>query len=350
MLTAEGKVKHEGYTTDIITDLALDWLEKRDASKPFFLMYQHKAPHRNWMPGPKHLDLYDDVLIPEPETLFDDYAGRATPAAKQEMTVAEHLTPHDLKLAPQQGLTPQQRKTFEAAYADENEALSRSRLTEEGLVKWNYQRYVKDYLRCVASLDDNVGRVLDWLDESGLAQNTIVIYSSDNGWYLGEHGWYDKRWMYEESFRTPLLVRWPGVVKPGSTSEALSMNLDFASTFLEAAGVAIPEDMQGRSLVPILKGEQPADWRTSVYYHYYEFPGAHSVARQYGVRTDRYKLIRYYQSGEGELFDLQEDPHEMQSRYDDPAYADIRKDLEAELSRLRAQYGDAEGEAADAEK
>lgn len=346
MLTAEGKVKHEGYTTDIITDLALDWLEKRDASKPFFLMYQHKAPHRNWMPGPKHLDLYDDVLIPEPETLYDDYAGRATPAKKQEMTVARHLTPHDLKLAPQNGLTPAQRKTFEAAYADENDALSRSRLTEEGRVKWNYQRYAKDYLRCVASLDDNVGRVLDWLDESGLAQNTIVIYSSDNGWYLGEHGWYDKRWMYEESFRTPLLVRWPAAVKPGSTSDALAMNLDFASTFLEAAGVEIPADLQGRSLVPILKGAQPEDWRKSVYYHYYEFPGAHSVARHYGVRTDRYKLIRYYQTGEGELFDLQEDPNELQSQYDDPAYAEIRKELEAELARLRTQYGDSEGEAA----
>ena len=207
-------------------------------------------------------------------------------------------------------------------------------------MQWKYQRYVKDYLRCIASVDDNVGRVLDYLDETGLAKNTIVIYTSDQGWYLGEHGWYDKRWMYEESFRTPLLVRWPGKVKAGSTSQRMVMNLDFAETFLDVAGADIPDDMQGRSIKPILAGKDPKDWRNSVYYHYYEYPGWHSVQKHYGVRTDRHKLIHFYEIDEWEMYDLETDPNELKSIYDSPDHQAIQAELKKELKRLRKQYKD----------
>ena len=333
-------IKRQGYTTDVITDLTLEWLQQRNDDQPFFLMYQHKAPHRNWQPGPKYLTKYDDVTIPEPATLFDDYSGRASPAAQQTMTIREHLTPRDLKLVPQRGLTDEQRAAWDAAYGPKNLAFEEAQLEGVDLIKWKYQRYVKDYLRCVASVDDNVGRVLDYLDETGLAENTIVIYTSDQGWYLGEHGWYDKRWMYEESFRTPLMIRWPGKIEPGSVNDDMVMNLDFAQTFLEAAGEPDPEDMQGESILPILEGQTPGDWRKSVYYHYYEFPGAHSVRRHYGVRDGRYKLIHYYHVGEWELFDLEKDPHEMQSVYADTAYEPVKTKMLAELNRLRDYYGD----------
>lgn len=344
MLTADGVVPHEGYTTDIITDVALEWLQKgRDGDKPFFLMCHHKAPHRNWQPGPKYLHKYDGETIPEPATLFDDYAGRGSPAHQQKMTIAKDMNEHDLKLVRQRAkMTDQQRATFEEAYAAKNEAFEQAGLEGKELVKWKYQRYVKDYLRCVDSVDENVGRILDYLDSSGLAKNTVVIYTSDQGWYLGEHGWFDKRWMYEESFRTPLLVRWPGHVKPGSVCDAMAMNLDFAETFLDLAGETIPDDMQGRSLKPVLLDHEPADWRTSLYYHYYEYPGAHSVRRHYGVRTDRYKLIYFYEDdvNEWELYDLQQDPHEMRSVYADPDYRDVVRELKTELERLRDKYKD----------
>ena len=345
MKTAQGDdpsqvIKREGYTTDVITDLTLDWLQQRSEDQPFFLMYQHKAPHRNWQPGPKYLTKYDDVTIPEPETLFDDYSGRASPARQQTMTIREHLTPRDLKLVPPPGLTDEQRAAWDAAYGPKNLAFEEAQLKGVDLIKWKYQRYVKDYLRCVASVDDNVGRVLDYLDETGLAENTIVIYTSDQGWYLGEHGWYDKRWMYEESFRTPLMIRWPGKIEPGSVNDDMVMNLDFAQTFLEAAGEPDPEEMQGESFLPILQGQTPDDWRTSVYYHYYEFPGAHSVRRHYGVRDERYKLIHYYHVGEWELFDLNKDPQEMRSVYAEAAYEPVKARMLAELNRLREYYGD----------
>lgn len=343
MKTPNGIVKHTGYTTDIITDLALDWLKDgRDKEKPFLLMYQHKAPHRNWQPGPDYLTKYDGETIPEPDTLFDDYSGRGTPAKTQKMAVAKDLNANDLKLTKPRGLTPEQLAVWTKAYDPKNEEFKAAKLEGKELVKWKYQRYVKDYLRCVAAVDDNVGRVLDYLDDSGLAKNTVVFYSSDQGWWLGEHGWFDKRWMYEESFRTPLLVRWPGVVKPGSTSNAMCMNLDFAQTFLEIAGAKDSGGMQGASIVPVLKGETPVDWRKSVYYHYYEFPGAHSVRRHYGVRTDRYKLIHFYEADvdEWELYDLEKDPHEMKSVYGDPSYADVLQDMQQELDRIRKQYAD----------
>jgi len=363
--TQAGDVRHTGYTTDIITDRALAWLEDgRDPGKPFVLMYQHKAPHRNWMPDMKHVDLYEDVDLPEPATLFDDYTHRAPGASRTEMTIANHMFGmYDLKLPVGfEGASPawernylnemndEQRAAWEAAYADRNAAFleewNAGRLAGDDLTRFKYQRYIKDYLRVIAAVDDNLGRVLDYLDESGLADSTIVIYTSDQGFFLGDHGWYDKRWMYEESLRSPLLVRWPGVVEPGSRSSALVQNLDFAETFLDAAGVAVPEQMQGKSLVPLLRGEADADgFRDAAYYHYYEYPQPHRVPAHYGLRTSRYKLIRYPMFDAWELFDLEQDPRELRSVYDDPAYAEVVAPLTARLRELQAQYGDLDAEA-----
>ncbi len=341
--------EHTGYTTEIIGDKALSWLEKgREKDKPFMLMFQHKAPHRNWMPAPKYLNWLDDVEIAEPETLFDDYSGRESPAHNQAMTIATHMNDNDLKLTVPRGLTPEQLKVWNEAYTLKNEAYlaKRDSMSEKEIIQWKYQRYAKDYLRCVKSVDDEIGRLLDYLETNGLAENTVVMYSSDQGWYLGEHGWFDKRWMYEESLVTPLLARWPGVIKPGSVNEKdIASNLDFAETFLDIAGVDVPNDMQGASLVPLFKGQTPDDWRTSFYYHYYEFPGAHSVNRHFGVTDGTHKLIHYYgpnhDGGEidtWELFDLSRDPHELRSQANNPEYADIRKKLEVELERLRQLY------------
>lgn len=331
--------KYTGYTTDIITDLAMEWLKNdRDQSKPFMLMYQHKAPHREWSPGPKYLHLYDDVKIPEPPTLFDDYSGRGTAAHTQDMTIAKTMTERDLKLVPPPYLNAEQLKTWNAAYEPKNKDFREANLKGKDLVRWKYQRYIKDYLRCIASVDDNVGRVLDYLEESGLAENTIVIYSSDQGFYLGEHGWFDKRFMYEESYRQPLMVRWPGVVKLGSVSKEIVSNVDFAETFLDLAGVPTPPAMQGKSILPILKGNVPKDWRKSHYYQYYEFEAksrtAHMVRRHRGVRTGRYKLIHFYNLDEWELFDLEKDPLEMQSVYGQTPYAEIQAQLHQELEKL----------------
>jgi arylsulfatase A-like enzyme len=346
---ADGKPvtrKHTGYTTEIITEKTLDWLKNgRDGDKPFMVMYQHKAPHRNWRPAPKYLNWLDDVTIPEPETLWDDYKGRTQSASRQQMTVRDHLTPRDLKLTNYGNMNEEQKKVWDAAYGPKNRAFEAKKdsMTEEELIKWKYQRYVKDYLRCVKSVDDGIGEVLDYLDEAGLAENTIVIYSSDQGWYLGEHGWYDKRWMYEESLRTPLLVRWPGVVDPGSTNDDIVSNLDFAETFLDVAGVEIPSDMQGRSLVPLLKGNTPDDWRDVFYYHYYENPGAHNVARHYGVTDGEHKLIHFYAlQGEAlddwELFDLKKDPNELQSVYGSTDYSDVQQRLHKQLTAAREKF------------
>ena len=341
MLKNGERTKHVGYTTDIITDLSLNWLkDKRDSKRPFMLMYQHKAPHRNWQPGPKHLTMYDDVTIPEPATLFDDYSGRGKAAHTQDMTIAKTMTPGDLKLKAPGNLTPEQRKAWDAAYEPKNKAFREANLEGKELVRWKYQRYVKDYLRCIASVDDNVGRMLDYLDESGLAENTVVIYCSDQGFYLGEHGWFDKRFMYQESLKTPFVARWPGVIKPGTVNTDIVSPLDFAETFLDIAGAKIPGDMQGKSLVSIMKGNTPKDWRKSFYYHYYEFPGWHDVRRHYGVMDGRYKLIHFYEPDvdEWELFDLQSDPTEVTSVYGSKQYAKVQADLKAELLRLREHY------------
>ena len=340
MLRNGQRNRHTGYTTDIITDLALDWLKNgRDRTKPFMLMYQHKAPHRNWQPGPKQLDLYKDVTIPEPDTLFDDYATRAAPAKTQDMSIEKTMNAADLKLTPPAGLTPEQKAKWDAAYEEENRAFRAANLQGKDLVRWKYQRYMKDYLRSIASVDENVGRVLDYLDETGLAENTVVVYSSDQGFYLGEHGWFDKRWMYEESLRTPLLIRWPGVVKPGSVNKDIVSNLDFAETFLDIAGVEVPGDMQGRSLVPLLKGTTPADWRKSFYYHYYEYPGVHSVRRHCGVADGRMKLIHFYEPevDQWEMYDLANDPKELNNVFGRPEYSADQVRLTEELARLRRQ-------------
>lgn len=341
------RVEYTGYTTDLITDLSLEWLEhQRDPGKPFLLMCQHKAPHREWEPPLKYLHLFDNVTIPEPATLFDDYAGRGEAEKTQDMSIAKTMNDRDLKLTTPRDLNDEQRKVWEAAYGPKNEAFKKANLTGKDLIRWKYQRYLKDYLRCIRSVDDSVGRILDYLDRSGLANNTIVVYCSDQGFYLGEHGWFDKRWIFEESLRTPLIVRWPGTIQPGTRNRTdIVSNLDFAATFCEIAGINVPADMQGRSHAPVLKGQTPADWRKSFYYHYYEWPAVHNVRPHYGVATDRYKLVRFYGDVDyWELFDLQKDPQELINVCDDPAYAQVREQLHAELVRLQKQYGDTEPE------
>ncbi len=354
-LTPAGKKRFEGYVTDLITDKALHWLDnERDADKPFMLMIQHKAPHREWEPGPEHLNTFDDVSMPEPPTLFDDYAGRGTAAHEQDMSIDKTMRMHeDLKVWPEDApeeewgpskhahrrMNAKQRKDWAEAYKDKNDAFHEAGLEGKELLRWKYQRYMKDYLRCIRSVDDNVGRVLDYLEENGLDQNTVVFYSSDQSFYLGEHGWFDKRFIYEESLRTPLMVRWPGTVEAGSQTERLAQNLDCAETFLEMAGLPVPEDMQGHSLVPLMRGDSPPDWRKSIYYHYYEGEGrVHNVYRHYGVRTERYKLVYFYPLDEWEFFDLEKDPHEMQSQYANPGYADRVQELKDELARLREEF------------
>ena len=301
-------------------------------------MYQHKAPHRRWDPGPDQLTLYDEVEIPEPETLFDDYADRTSATLTQEMTIREHLDDRDLKFVAPPELTDEQRAVWDAAYEPKNAAFRAANLAGDDLVRWKYQRYIKDYLRTIASVDDNVGRLLDYLEDTGLAENTIVVYTSDQGFYLGDHGWFDKRWMYEESLRTPLIVRWPDVIAPGSENRDLVQNLDFAETLLDVAGVAIPDVMQGRSLLPLLQGNRPEDWRDAIYYQYFEYPGWHMVRRHYGVRTLRHKLIYYYEIDEWELFDLRNDPRELHNEWGNPRYAGILIDLTKRIRELREEY------------
>ena len=351
--------RYDGYVTDIITDICLDWLKGRSGDKPFCLIYQHKAPHRNWQPGPDHLTMYDDVELSEPETLFDDYSTRSAAAHDQAMTIGGHMYPaYDLKVSPPSEddemdknlwkntfgrLTEEQQEDWNEAYSGKNESFRRANLQGDDLVRWKYQRYLKDYLRCIASVDDNVGRLLDYLDETGLAENTIVVYTSDQGFYLGEHGWFDKRFMYEESLRMPFLVRYPKAIRPGTVNDNIVVNIDFAPTFLDYAGVKVPSDMQGESLRPLLEGGNAPSWRKAMYYHYYEYPGAHNVKRHYGIRTERYKLIHfYYDIDAWELYDLKNDPHELNNLYNNPTYAGIIRDLKAQLESLRKQYGDSD--------
>lgn len=361
MLSKDGRRKVPGYCTDIVTDLALDWLkENSESEKPFMLMCQHKAPHRTWMPALRHLNLYDDIEVPTPSTLFDKFEDNASPARHQELEIDRHMNlVYDLFVDPYEGwdpkegksldrsgfrnlktMTPKQRKAWDAAYGPKNEAFLKAKLTGRELVKWKYQRYIKNYLRCVKGVDESVGKILKYLDDAGLSENTIVIYSSDQGFYLGDHGWYDKRWMYEESLKMPLIVKWPGVTKPGSVNKNLVQNLDYAETFLDIAKTEIPDDMQGVSMVPLLKGKTPSDWRKSIYYHYYEFPSVHMVAKQFGIRSERYKLIRFYQFDEWEFYDLEKDPKELTNQYNNPEYQSEIARMKKELSSLRAGYGD----------
>lgn len=315
MIEMGQRTKRTGYATDIITDLAIDFIKGRPKDKPFFLMYHHKAPHRNWQPDERHRLQYEHYVPPVPATFDDDYAGKSDASRNATMHIDADLTPNDLKQDPPSGLSAAELKT------------------------WKLTRYLQDYLACVQSVDDNLGRFLDFLDESGLAANTIVIYTSDQGFFLGEHNFFDKRFMYEESLRTPLVVRWPGHVAPGAVSTAMALNLDFAPTFLDAAGAKVPGDMQGRSLVPLLAGQTPADWRTSMYYRYYH-PGHHNVAPHLGVRTTRYKLIYFNTLDQWELYDLRDDPGEMHNLYADPRQRSTVETLRKELQRLKTLYKD----------
>lgn len=343
-LTTEGKHREEGYVSDLVTSKAIQWLEdQRDQTKPFLLMVQHKAPHRDWSPAPQYLNTFDDINFPEPDTLFDDYNGRGSAARNQDMSIEKSmLLGSDLKVDAYftnryNRMTENQIKLFQKAYADESKYLMENKLSGDDLVRWKYQRYIKDYLRCIKSVDDSVGAVWNWLDDHNLLENTIFIYSSDQGFYLGEHGWFDKRFMYDESYRTPLLMSWPGMIEPGSVSSNLVSNLDFAQTFIEAAGGDAHERMQGQSLISLFNDED-SDWRNSHYYHYYEYPGWHMVYRHEGVYDGRYKLINFYDVNEWELYDCKADPQEMKNCYDDPSYQQEADRLHAELNRLRNFY------------
>ncbi|MBI3423453.1 MAG: sulfatase [Acidobacteria bacterium] len=315
MIEMGQRKKYPGYATDIITDLSLEFMQKRPQDKPFFLMYHHKAPHRNWQPDEKHRKQFENVEVPIPATFDDDYKGKSDAARQSTMHIDVDLNESDLKMKPPEGLSG------------------------AALKRWKYQRYMRDYLACVASVDDNIGRVLDWLDKSGLAKNTIVIYTSDQGFFLGEHNFFDKRFMYEESLRMPFLIRWPNKIKAGSVSKGMILNVDFAPMMLDAAGEKVPADMQGRSFLPLLTGRMPRDWRTSMYYRYYH-PLHHNVAAHYGVRTQRYKLIFFNKLNQWELYDLQKDPGEMHNLYSDPAYTKIVEELKRELQRLKKELKD----------
>lgn len=367
-------VRKEGYVTDIITDTTLDWLQNtRDPDKPFCVLFHHKAPHREWEPAPRHYREFTKRQFEEPSTLFDNYQGRGTAAKEAEMNILRHMNwAGDSKLFPETlaklGINPtvvgpannswdlgafertigrmneEQRAEWDAVYGPINEDFIKRypTMSEEELMKWRFQRYMQDYLASIAAVDEGVGRVLDYLDEAGLADNTIVVYTSDQGFYLGEHGWFDKRFMYEESFRMPLMVRYPPEIEPGTVIDALVQNLDFAPTFLDYTGVTIPNDMQGASFRKLVAGEQE-EWRDAVYYTYYEYPSVHMVKRHYGVATERYKLIHfYYDIDEWEMYDLLRDPGEMKNIYGDSTYIQVQKDLHSRLEALRTQYGDSD--------
>ena len=329
MIDMGEKKVYPGYVTDIITDLSLDWLKERNPEQPFMLMTHHKAPHRPWDPDEKLMHLYQNTDIPEPETFHDDYSNRASAAKEAKMRVDRDMTDRDLKYPVPEGLTSAEEK------------------------QWKYQRYIKDYLRCVASIDNNVGRMLDYLDQEGLAENTIVVYTSDQGFFLGDHGWYDKRFMYEESLRMPFVMRYPREIEAGSINDDMILNLDFAQTFLDCTDVDQTDEMQGRSFRPLMNGKTIEDWRTSMYYRYWMHLAHHHVYAHYGLRTHDHKLIYYYADGLGtpgsaddpkppewELFDLKKDPHEINSVYDNPDYSEIQAQLTSELYQLQSQFGD----------
>jgi arylsulfatase A-like enzyme len=342
--TATGEKTYTGrYVTDVITDLAIDFIQTRKADRPFFLMCHHKAPHRNWVPDEAHRKQFEGRWIPEPPTLWDSYATRTDALHENQQRVFDDLTRRDLKLVPPPGLEGPALQTWlntKPAEVTADIAGVPAVLRGEALNRWKYQRYMQDYLATIQSVDDGVGRLLAYLDKTGLSKNTIVIYTSDQGFFLGDHGLYDKRFMYEESLRMPFLVRWPAGIRPGSVSAAMGLNIDFAPTFLEAAGLSVPSDMQGRSLLPVLRGKTPADWRTSMYYRYYHDPGDHNTRAHYGVRTTTHKLIYYWKKDQWELFDLVNDPSELHNLYGQPGQEKITAELKAELTRLKQAVRD----------
>ena len=363
----EGTIRVEGYVTDIITDMTLDWLkEERNPSDPFLLFYLHKAPHREWLPAERHLEEFTQRTFPEPATLFDDYSGRGRAAKEAEMNLLKHMNwSGDSKIYPavmrelgipgtsnwdtlafsrEVGrLTPKQLANWTRSYDLVNASFKASfpSMDDKEKMQWRYQRYMQDYLGTIRAVDENVGRVLDYLEANNLMDNTLIVYTSDQGFYLGEHGWFDKRFVYDESFKTPLLVAWPGKIAPKSTSTTMVQNLDYAQTFLEAAGIPAPADMQGESLLPLLTGNSKSWTRDAVYYHYYEYPAVHMVKRHYAIVTEQYKLVHYYYDvDEWELIDRIKDPQELRNVYDDPSYAPVVAELHRKLEALRKQYGD----------
>ena len=352
------KVRRPGYVTNIIADMAIDWMEnKRDKDKPFCLLMHNKAPHRVWNPDTCDLRLYDDVTYPLPTTFYDDYSGRLA-AQKQKMSIMMDMDLiYDNKMADKeneihtstgleqwgrgnyQRMTPSQRAQWDSYYDPIIKKFKKDKLSGKALAEWKYQRYMHDYMRVIHSVDRNVGRVIEYLREHGLLENTMIVYTSDQGFYMGEHGWFDKRFMYEESFRTPLLVYLPGG-KHGVVSEMVQ-NIDYAPTFLEAAGAKVPSDIQGRSFLPLLQGRKLSGWRQSLYYHYYEYPAEHSVCRHYGIRTKRYSLIHFYNDIDSwELYDLKRDPEQMNNIYGKPGTEKLTKELKKQLLQLQVQYDD----------
>jgi len=352
------KKNHEGYVTDLITQFTVNWLDKRDTTKPFCLLMHHKAPHRTWMPDLNHINTFDSIDIPIPSTFFDAYETRSSAAKTQKMSIWKDMyLGYDLKLTKAENSTEimddlgswffdrmneAQRKVWDRAYQAKNNEYHRNVPKGKDLARWKFRRYMQDYLGTIESVDESVGEILDYLDNNGLTENTIVIYTSDQGFYLGEHGWFDKRFMYEESLKIPLLIRYPKEISNRKVSDEMVLNLDFAPTFLDYAGVEIPDDIQGESMRELLQDETPADWRNEVYYHYYEYPaGGHDVKRHYGIRTQYYKLIHYYYDiDEWELFDLKNDPHELNNLYNDPEYSEVVSDLTKRLNELRKKYRD----------
>ena len=362
-ITSTGDTTVKGYVTDIITDFTLDWMEKRrDPKKPFLLMFLQKAPHRAWLPAKRHYTEFTKKTFPLPETLFDDFETRTTAPRtanmgifkKMELQYDNKLTAkvaEELKVGgkyeddPLNRMTAVQKASWDSIYGPISEKfkIEYPTMSDSTLTVWKYQRYMQDYLATIAAVDENVGRLLDYLDKNDLTKNTVVVYTSDQGFYLGEHGWFDKRFMYNESFKTPLLVRWPNVVTPKTTEEEMVQNLDFAQTFLEIAGVVPPKDMQGKSLIPLLKGEKEKWDRDALYYHYYEYPAIHSVKRHYGIATKDYKLIHfYYDVDEWELYDRKNDVHELHNVYNDPKYADVVREMKNKLIEIRKKYGDSD--------
>ena len=342
-LTPKGRVTIQGHCTPITTQLGIEFLDTRPKDKPFFLMLHQKAPHRAWEPDEKNKALFKDKVIPEPDTLWDDYATRPAALPENQQTIAKDLTRRDLKLTPPADLKgPDLQKWWNENPMELEVTLkdgSKKTLSGKELVKWKYQRYMQDYLACVQGVDDSVGDVLDYLDKHDLAKNTIVIYSSDNGWYLGDLGMYDKRFMYEPGLHIPLIARGPGI-KAGSATQLFALNADFAPTFLDLAGLPVPADMHGKSLVPILRGEKPTGWRDSIYYRYYHDPGHHNTRAHYGVRTATHKLIHYWKKDMWELYDLTKDPKEQKNLIDDPSQKAKIAELKAEIVRLQKQLGD----------
>ena len=339
LYTATGEKTYTGrYVTDVITDLGIDFIRSRPRNKPFFLMLHHKAPHRPWQPDAAQAARFDGRWIPEPPTFWDTYATRSDALRENQQTVARDLTHRDLKLKPPAGLEGEALTAWLGTKPDRVETTVGGQavtLTGDALIRWKYQRYMRDYLATVQSVDDGVGRVIDFLDKNGLGRNTIVVYTSDQGFFLGDHGLYDKRFMYEEALRMPFLVRWPAGIKAGTRSEAIGLNVDFAPTFLDAAGLKVPPEMQGRSLVPVLRGRAPSDWRTSMYYRYYHDPGDHNTRAHYGLRTRTHKLIYFWKKDQWELFDLVNDPFELHNLYGQPGQEALTAQLKAELQKAK---------------